>query len=72
MDDISVSKSNHGNVVVLNIKASSLADTSLPSNKHESSSPPLLSVHFLQKVSLSQSKLRKHCFIHSSKLLFNP
>ncbi|CAA7039264.1 unnamed protein product [Microthlaspi erraticum] len=53
MGDISLSKSNHGNVVVLNIKASSVADTSLPyfpPNKDESSSSPLFSLHFMQKL----------------------
>ncbi|XP_010504894.1 PREDICTED: aquaporin NIP2-1 [Camelina sativa] len=47
MDDISVTKSNHGNVVVLNIQDSSVADTS---NQNESSFSPLISVHFLQKL----------------------
>ncbi|CAH2059432.1 unnamed protein product [Thlaspi arvense] len=45
MDDISVSKSNHGNVVALNIQAPSVADPSLPPK-----SPSLFSVHFLQKL----------------------
>ncbi|ESQ52037.1 hypothetical protein EUTSA_v10017039mg [Eutrema salsugineum] len=48
MDDISLSKSNHGNVVVLNIQASSVSDTSPPPFPH--TSPPLFSVHFLQKL----------------------
>ena len=51
MDDISVSKSNHGNVVVLNIQAPPVSKTSLPSSPP--TSPPLLSVHFMQKVSYS-------------------
>ncbi|CAF1819033.1 hypothetical protein HID58_059176 [Brassica napus] len=48
MDDISVGKSNHGNVVVLNIQAPPVSKTSLPSSPP--TSPPLLSVHFLQKL----------------------
>ncbi|KAL0721123.1 hypothetical protein Bca4012_035722 [Brassica carinata] len=48
MDDISVSKSNNGNAVVLNIQAPPVSKTPFPSLPP--TSPPLLSVHFLQKL----------------------
>ncbi|CAN8316161.1 unnamed protein product [Cochlearia groenlandica] len=51
-DEISLSKSNHGNVVVLNIQAPPcVSNTSLPPNKDRSSSfSSLFPVHFLQKL----------------------